>query len=154
MGGQPVENLNFGHLWSRLVIFGHLYGNQTRLENWSAEKMARNGKETVKFYVSGQALTKVDPMDAQVFKPRGRQKSLKFQRKGAFLSRLWEGRALQEYDFAKRFLNGKNGLCFYRTLTNLFSRQPYGSCNLQRPTKLKFCVPLKICWNGKSWLPA
>jgi len=24
LGGPPAENFNFGHLWSRLVIFGHV----------------------------------------------------------------------------------------------------------------------------------
>jgi hypothetical protein len=28
LGGQPVENLNSGHLWSRLVIFGHLLADE------------------------------------------------------------------------------------------------------------------------------
>jgi hypothetical protein len=41
--------------------------------------MARNGQETVKFYDSGQALTKVRQLGGQVFKSRGRPMGLKSQ---------------------------------------------------------------------------
>jgi hypothetical protein len=67
------------------VLFGHFHGNQTRLENWSAEKMARNGQETVKFYDSGQALTKVGQIGGQVFKSRDRPTGLKSQRETHFI---------------------------------------------------------------------
>ena len=82
-------NLIFGTFWFPLVTFGHLSGSPPLPENGSAEKMARNGQETVKFYDSGQALTKVGQIGGQVFKSRGRPTGLNSQRQNAFLFQLW-----------------------------------------------------------------
>src|SRR5271170_7472679 len=58
------------HFRYLLALFGTFRSSPR--EPAAPEKLVRNGQEAVKFYVSGQALTKVGQSDGQVFKSRGR----------------------------------------------------------------------------------